>query len=56
MALHKKPKPGTIIRTPAPDENARVQKYGGSSLSPGQGGPTTLLGANLRDCHGQSCG
>jgi hypothetical protein len=49
MALHKKPKGGQIIRTPAPDEDARSQNYGSSSLPPGKGGPTTLLGANLRD-------
>jgi hypothetical protein len=48
MALHRKPG-AQIIRTPAPDENARVQSYGGSSLAPGMGGPTTLLGKNLRD-------
>jgi hypothetical protein len=49
MALHKKPKGGQIVRTPAPDEDARVQNYGASSLVPGKGGPLTLLGANLRD-------
>jgi hypothetical protein len=50
MAIHKKPKGHQVIRTPAPDEeNARVQNYGGSSLPPGQGGPLTLLGRNLRD-------
>jgi hypothetical protein len=49
MALHKKPIGGQIIRTPAPDEDARVQNYGSSSLAPGKGGPLTALGRNLRD-------
>ncbi len=49
MALHKKPRGGQIIRTPSPDEDARTQNYGSSSLPPGKGGPLTLLGQNLRD-------
>ncbi len=50
MAIQKRPKGHQVIRTPAPDEeNARVQNYGASSLPPGQGGPLTLLGRNLRD-------
>jgi hypothetical protein len=49
MALHKKPTGHQVNRTPAPDADPRIQNYGSSSLPPGQGGPLTALGRNLRD-------